>query len=61
MNTIKQCCENPSSHQAIFEKYSDKRFQYCAIYAYEEIKSGFFVPGAVPFTHYQRRSGETNF
>ncbi|KAH6648866.1 cyclin-like protein [Truncatella angustata] len=44
VNSVLECCAIADKHhQAVFEKYSDKRFKKCAIYVHGQIKSGFFL------------------
>ncbi len=41
-----ECCQNPKKHhQAVYEKYSDRRFKKASIYVEEEIRRGFTLPG----------------
>ena len=39
-----ECCENPQRHHnAIYEKYSDKRFKRAALFVENEMAKGFQV------------------
>lgn len=43
---ILECCYAPREHhQAVFEKYSDKRYKRASDYVQAEIQNGFSIPG----------------
>ncbi|KAI9678537.1 MAG: hypothetical protein M1817_005594 [Caeruleum heppii] len=40
-----ECCENPSQHhQAVYDKYSDRRYKRASIFTEGEIRKGFRLP-----------------
>lgn len=41
---ILECCTIAEKHhQAVLDKYSDKRFKKCAVYVKDQVKSGFYL------------------
>jgi hypothetical protein len=45
LNVILECCEKPlKHHNAIYEKYSDRRFKRSSLYVEAEIAKGFRIP-----------------
>lgn len=42
-----ECCENPQKHhQAVFDKYSDRRYKRASIFVASEVAKGFALPAA---------------
>lgn len=40
-----ECCEHPTlHHQAVFEKYSEKRFKEASLIVQDAMKAGFTLP-----------------
>lgn len=62
MMTMLECCEDPMRHhQAIYEKYSDRRFKRASTFVENEIKSGFELPRPTPFYDPDRLNGVANY
>ncbi|MCJ1308977.1 hypothetical protein MMC25_002632 [Agyrium rufum] len=48
-----ECCEHPKQHHnAIYEKYAEKRYSRAAVFVQGEMKNGFYVPEEPSFTWY---------
>lgn len=40
-----ECCENPQKHhQAVFDKYSDRRYKRASLFVEAEMAKGFALP-----------------
>ncbi|KAF7714290.1 Uncharacterized protein PECH_000418 [Penicillium ucsense] len=62
MTTILECCEDPREHhQAIFEKYTERRFKRASTFVEQEILHGFRVPRPTPFVDANRLAGLANY
>ncbi|KAI2789564.1 G2/mitotic-specific cyclin-4 [Penicillium oxalicum] len=62
MLTMLECCEDPQRHhQAIYEKYSDRRFKRASTFVESEIRSGFQLPRPTPFNDPKRLDGVANY
>ncbi|KAF2759108.1 G2/mitotic-specific cyclin 3 [Pseudovirgaria hyperparasitica] len=45
VNTILECCEDPRKHhQAVFDKYADKKYRSASIYVETELRRGWCMP-----------------
>jgi len=43
------CCENPEKHHnAVYEKFSDRRYKRTAIFVQAELQKGFSIPAHAP-------------
>lgn len=57
-----ECCEDPQRHhQAIFEKYSDRRFKRAALYVEAQLKGGFKLLPAASLKDSKRLTGSANY
>jgi Cyclin len=62
MNTMMECCEDPQRHhQAIFEKYSDRRFKRASLYVEAEMKRGFKLSPTASLKDVDRLDGYANY
>jgi len=62
MTTMLDCCEDPQRHhQAIFDKYSDRRFKRASLYVEAEIKRGFKLLPAASLKDVDRLDGYANY
>ncbi|KAJ5123297.1 hypothetical protein N7448_009394 [Penicillium atrosanguineum] len=62
MTTMMECCEDPQRHhQAIFEKYSDRRFKRASLYVEAEMKRGFKLLPMVSLKDVDRLEGFANY
>lgn len=62
MITMMECCEDPHRHhQAIFEKYSDRRFKRAALYVEAQFKGGFKLLPVASMKDSMRMDGSANF
>lgn len=62
MTIMMECCEDPTRHhQAIFEKYSDRRFKRAALYVEAQIKGGFKLLPVASLSNGKRMIGSANF
>lgn len=62
MLTMLECCEDPHRHhQAIFEKYSDRRFKRASLYVEAEIQRGFALPRPTSLKDPRRQDGTENY
>ncbi|CAI7668379.1 unnamed protein product [Penicillium pancosmium] len=62
MSTMLECCEDPHRHhQAIFEKYSDRRFKRASLYVEAEIHRGFKLPHPTSLKNPRRQDGTENY
>ncbi|KAJ5526956.1 hypothetical protein N7513_011115 [Penicillium frequentans] len=56
------CCQNQQTHhQAIYEKYVDRRFKRASLFVENEVQAGFSLPAATPFREPARLAGEANY
>ncbi|KAJ5746341.1 hypothetical protein N7520_011523 [Penicillium odoratum] len=56
------CCENQQSHhQAIYEKYLDRRFKRASLFVENEVRASFTLPAATPFNDPARLTGDANY
>jgi len=62
MSTMLECCEDAQRHhQAIFEKYSDRRFKRASLYVEAEVHRGFTLPCPTPLKNPRRLDGSENY
>lgn len=62
MITMLECCENPQRHhQAIYDKYLDRRFKRASLYVEAEVQRGFTLPAASPLNNEDRLDGYVNY
>lgn len=46
VSLVVECCENPlKHHNAVYDKYSDKRYKRASFFVDAEMKKGFKLPG----------------
>lgn len=62
MITMMECCEDPHRHhQAIFEKYSDRRFKRAALYVEAQLKGDFKLLPIASLKDGKRLNGSANY
>lgn len=62
MITMMECCEDPQRHhQAIFEKYSDRRFKRASLFVEAESKQGFTLSPVALLKNVDRLDGNANY
>ena len=62
MEIMLECCMDPQRHhQAIHEKYLDRRFKRASLFVDNEIRAGFTLSNAVPLTDPGRLEETENF
>ncbi|KAJ5587060.1 uncharacterized protein N7459_002825 [Penicillium hispanicum] len=62
MTTMLECCENPQRHhQAIYDKYLDRRFKRASLYVEAEVQRGFTLPDPSPLDNDDRLDGYANY
>ncbi|KAJ5690586.1 G2/mitotic-specific cyclin-4 [Penicillium macrosclerotiorum] len=62
MSTMLECCEDPQRHhQAIYEKYSDRRFKRASLYVEAEMKRGFNLSRPTNLKNADRLDGLANY
>lgn len=62
MSTMLECCEDAQRHhQAIFEKYSDRRFKRASLYVEAEVHRGFTLPRPTSLKNPRRLDGSENY
>lgn len=48
MNVMLECCETPTKHhQAIYNKYTDKRYKSASLFVEAEVQRGFVLPSPI--------------
>jgi hypothetical protein len=56
------CCQNQQTHhQAIYEKYVDRRFKRSSLFVENEVQAGFTLPAATSFREPARLVGDANY
>lgn len=62
MTTMMECCEDPQRHhQAIFEKYSDRRFKRASLFVETEFRQGFTLSPVALLKNVDRLDGNANY
>ncbi|KAJ5945552.1 hypothetical protein N7454_002391 [Penicillium verhagenii] len=62
LNNMLDCCENQQSHhQAIYEKYLDRRFKRASLFVENEVRASFSLPNNVPSNDPGRMTGDANY